>query len=268
MIRVHHLNGLTMCPWFGRHLLNERGCMVCHCLLLETPRGLILVDTALGTDDVRNPSRRIGRGFTWMTRPRLSLDDTIVAQIERRGFSRADVRHVVLTHLDLDHAGGIADFPEAAVHCSTVEHDAATRPRTLVERERYKPAQWAHGPRLVLHPSGSGERWNGFEAVRCVDDEPDVLLVPLSGHTRGHCGVAVRTGDGWLLHAGDAYFHRAEMAPEPACPFALDRFQRILAVDGEARVHNQGRLRDLVKSGAAMVFSAHDPDELARFSDR
>ncbi len=29
-------------------------------------------------------------------------------------------------------------------------------------------------------------------------------LVPLFGHTRGHCGVAVRTEQGWLFHAGDA----------------------------------------------------------------
>jgi glyoxylase-like metal-dependent hydrolase (beta-lactamase superfamily II) len=29
-------------------------------------------------------------------------------------------------------------------------------------------------------------------------------LVPLFGHTRGHCGVAVRTASGWLFHVGDA----------------------------------------------------------------
>jgi hypothetical protein len=29
-------------------------------------------------------------------------------------------------------------------------------------------------------------------------------LVPLFGHTRGHCGVAIRNGSGWLFHVGDA----------------------------------------------------------------
>ena len=33
---------------------------------------------------------------------------------------------------------------------------------------------------------------------------PRILLIRLPGHTPGHCGVAVETGDGWLLHCGDA----------------------------------------------------------------
>ena len=41
-------------------------------------------------------------------------------------------------------------------------------------------------------------------------------MVPLPGHTLGHAGVAIDTPDGWLLNAGDAYFYRHEMDPEPA----------------------------------------------------
>ncbi|MFD0510570.1 MBL fold metallo-hydrolase [Streptomyces aureus] len=29
------------------------------------------------------------------------------------GYAVDDVRHIVLTHLDLDHAGGLPDFPRA-----------------------------------------------------------------------------------------------------------------------------------------------------------
>ena len=47
----------------------------------------------------------------------------------------------------------------------------------------------AHGPLWTEHGAG-GEAWFGFTAVRAVGD--DVLLVPLRGHTRGHCAVAVR----------------------------------------------------------------------------
>jgi glyoxylase-like metal-dependent hydrolase (beta-lactamase superfamily II) len=264
-MKVHHLNGLTMCPWLGRHLVNRRGHMVCHCLLIETRHGLVVVDTALGTADVTNPNARLGRGFSLLTRPRLRQADTIAAQVEGLGFRRSDVRHVIVTHLDLDHAGGISDFPEAAVHCSVTEIDAATNPRTFLERERYKSSHWAHGPSWVRHPT-SGETWNGFEAVRCIDDDPDLLLVPLFGHSRGHCGVAVRTAEGWLLHAGDAYFHADEMNEVPSCSFGLNLFQRFVAIDGAARIHNQGRLRDLVRGGGVRVFSAHDPDELLRFT--
>jgi glyoxylase-like metal-dependent hydrolase (beta-lactamase superfamily II) len=260
-MRVHHLNGLTMCPWLGKSLVNHRGHMVCHCLLIESRNGLIVVDTALGSDDLADPARRLGRGFM-LVGPQLLPDRTIAAQVMQRGFRVEDVRHVVLTHLDVDHAGGIGDFPQAEVHASGTEIDAALSPRTLIERERYRSAQWAHGPRWVRHPD-AGERWNGFEAVRCIADDPDLLLVPLFGHTRGHCGVAVRTAEGWLLHAGDAYFHQREMGDPPRCSPGLAAFQRLVATDNAARLHNQGRLRDLARGGLVKVFCAHDPDELS-----
>jgi glyoxylase-like metal-dependent hydrolase (beta-lactamase superfamily II) len=57
----------------------------------------------------------------------------------------------------------------------------------------------------------------GFEAVRDLDGlPPEILLVPLAGHTWGHSAVAIDTGDGWLLHAGDAYFFRGESAGRSA----------------------------------------------------
>lgn len=37
---------------------------------------------------------------------------------------------------------------------------------------------------------------------------PEILALPLPGHSRGHAAIAVDTGHGWLVHAGDAYFHR------------------------------------------------------------
>ncbi|MGP3965322.1 hypothetical protein ACTWPT_56180 [Nonomuraea sp. 3N208] len=46
---------------------------------------------------------------------------------------------------------------------------------------------------------------------------PEILLIPLAGHSRGHSGVAVDTGATWLLHAGDAYFFRDRRHAKPFC---------------------------------------------------
>jgi glyoxylase-like metal-dependent hydrolase (beta-lactamase superfamily II) len=51
----------------------------------------------------------------------LSHNETAVRQIEELGFGAADVRHIVLTHFDLDHIGGLADFPDAEVHLTAGE---------------------------------------------------------------------------------------------------------------------------------------------------
>jgi glyoxylase-like metal-dependent hydrolase (beta-lactamase superfamily II) len=239
--------------------------MVCHCLILETARGLVLVDTGLGTADLDDPRGRLGVVFPLLTNPALSRDETALAHVERLGFRREDVRHIVPTHLDVDHAGGLSDFPAAQVHVLDAEHEAAMHPASLHERLRYRQTQWAHRPEWVVH-SVVGERWFGFDAVRAVpgtDDE--VLLVPLIGHTRGHSGVAVRTPGGWLLHAGDAYFFHAELDPtHPRCTPGLAFFQRTVAVDNLARLANQARLRELARdhAGEITIFSAHSPVEL------
>jgi glyoxylase-like metal-dependent hydrolase (beta-lactamase superfamily II) len=151
------------------------------------------------------------------------------------------------------------------VHVFAAEQLAATHPPTLRERERYKAHHFAHGPRWDLR-SEQGERWFGFDGVRAMDSRADILLIPLVGHTRGHCGVAVRTANGWMLHAGDAYFAAGEMQPDDHCPPALRVFQRIVAMNNEQRMANRERLRALVRDHAAevTVHSAHCPVEYGR----
>ncbi len=223
---IHHLNCATLHPLgsFGGRVLPAA--MVAHCLLVERADGLLLVDTGFGRDDVATPAR-LGRVVVGALRPALEPAETAAAQVLALGHRIEDVTDVVVTHLDLDHAGGLADFPGARVHVLEAELAAATRP-TVRERARYLSAQWAHGPRWVTHRV-EGEEWHGFGAVTALAD--DVLLVPLHGHTRGHCGVAVRRpvdrGGGWLLHAGDAYFDAGEKeTPAHARP-GLRLFQRV-----------------------------------------
>src|SRR5262245_20277012 len=161
-MRVHHLNCATMRP-FSRRLVNgagglfEAGVMVCHCLLVETEDGLVLIDSGLGSADIADPVGSLGARFVRLTRPRLDPQETAVRQVARLGYRPADVRHIVLTHLDLDHAGGISDFPSATVHVHAREHDAAMRRGTPRERARYRPNHWAHGPTWATYLDSQGE---------------------------------------------------------------------------------------------------------------
>jgi glyoxylase-like metal-dependent hydrolase (beta-lactamase superfamily II) len=260
-VRVHHLNCGTMCPW-------AVGELVCHCLLAESRHGLVLVETGFGAGDIAHP-RRLGRAVRTLARPRLDPSETALAQVTALGFAARDVRHIVLTHLDPDHAGGLGDFPEAEVHLMEDELRAASGGRDPLARPRYRRAQWAHGPHWSPHRE-SGERWFGFECVQAVAGDDDILLVPLRGHSRGHAGVAVRSDRGWLLHAGDAYFFADELTDDSR-PWTLEWFQRVTAVDSQARRANQRRLRALVNEhgNEVRVFCAHDASELrAAAADR
>lgn len=74
-MKIHHLNCGTMRPRVPSSLIGHSH-LVCHCLAIETPHGLVLVDTGLGLQDIENPIQRLGRPFTHFTRPRLDPEDT------------------------------------------------------------------------------------------------------------------------------------------------------------------------------------------------
>jgi glyoxylase-like metal-dependent hydrolase (beta-lactamase superfamily II) len=125
------------------HGLVRRGELSCHCLLLETAVGLVLVDTGFGLRDVRDPQSRLSRFFLGLVSPDFREELTAVRQIARLQLDPRDVRHIVLTHLDFDHAGGLDDFPAATVHLLASERDAAVAQRTWLDRQRYRPQQWS-----------------------------------------------------------------------------------------------------------------------------
>jgi glyoxylase-like metal-dependent hydrolase (beta-lactamase superfamily II) len=271
-MRVHHLNCVTSCPLGGKFMDGEssglRGALVCHCLLVEGDRELVLVDTGFGLLDVANPRVRLSKAMLALLRPELRADMTAYRQIKALGFDPRDVRQIVLTHLDFDHAGGLDDFPEAKVHLLALERDSAAEQKTMLDRMRYRPQQWSSRERWVVYPEGGGEPWFGFDCVRGLEGVPaEILLVPLIGHTLGHAGVAVRRDGDWLLMAGDAYFFREEMnLDRPRCTPGLDLYQRMMEKDRERRLGNQARLRQLIREHGSdvSVVSAHDVVEFAR----
>lgn len=270
-MRIYHLNCATMCPVSAK-LINGAGNLIspakiiCHCLLIETKNKLILVDTGLGLQDLANPGH-LGYIFRKIIRPKLNLPETAAEQVKKLGYSVNDVGHIILTHLDLDHAGGLPDFPNAQIHVSGSEYNAAMTIRTLRDRFRYHPAHWSHNPKWKIH-SVEGEKWFGFEAVRSINNEEnEILLIPLAGHSDGHCGVAVKSSEKWILHCGDAYFFCGEMSlDKPHCTPGLSIYQKMMETNHKARINNQRRLRELKQNlgDTIQMFCSHDHSELLK----
>src|SRR5688572_30674976 len=166
-MRIRHLNCISTCPLGGRVMdgqsVRVRGRLTNHCLLLETEAGLVLVDTGLGLRDVADPRGRLSHFFLALVSPDFREDLTAVRQVQALGYDAADVRHIVLTHLDFDHAGGLDDFPHAKVHMMARERDSALVRKTRLDRMRYRPQQWSTQPNWRVYSPGGGERWHGFE---------------------------------------------------------------------------------------------------------
>lgn len=249
-VKVHHLNCGTM---------NVPGIpIVCHVLLVETNNGLVLVDAGYGMLDCTDP-RRIGP-LRYLLRPVLLPRETAAHQVEQLGFDRRDVRHIVVTHFDFDHIGGIADFPDAQIHVTAAEARGALHAPSRREKLRYRRRQWEHGPNLVEHGPG-GDTWRGFAAARPLDAiDSGVVLVPMPGHTRGHSAVAVDGGNRWILHCGDAFYHAGRIDGQSRVPVLIRAQEAISALDRKQLRANQERVAELYhrRESDLLVVCSHD----------
>jgi glyoxylase-like metal-dependent hydrolase (beta-lactamase superfamily II) len=257
-MRIHHLNCGTMHPW-----ATPAG-LVCHVLLVETLNGLVLVDTGLGLKDTADPAGRFGPARFYV-RPVFDEAEAAISQLTRLGFDPRDVRHVVLTHFDADHTGGLADFPWATVHLTAAENFAAVHPRGVVERGRYLSSHRAHGPSIVEHTPAQNEPWRGFpRAKELTDVAPGIVLIGLPGHSRGHAAIAVDAGDHWVLHVGDSFYHCGQIDGTGKAPTALTAMERFIADDWKQVRANHRRLTELWHAADPdlLLVNAHDPSLL------
>jgi glyoxylase-like metal-dependent hydrolase (beta-lactamase superfamily II) len=251
-MKVHHLNcGSMRFPTAP---------LVCHVLVLETDGGLVLVDAGFGLGDIADPGSRIG-WFRRVIRPVFDPAETAIRQIEALGFRAADVQHILLTHLDYDHIGGVSDFPGATVHVTSAEAIGAFQRPTFLERRRYANAQWVHESTVVEHAPGV-EVWHGFVGVtRLHDVAPGVLLVPLPGHSRGHAAYAIEVGDHRILHVGDAFYHHSTLDGSGRMPLLLRLQESVITFDRRVMKTNQQRLLEMqqLHSPNLEIVNAHSP---------
>jgi N-acyl homoserine lactone hydrolase len=219
---------------------------------IEHPDGVIVVDTG-ETARVNDP----GYLPAWHPYYRLGVrfevapDDEIGPQLERLGFDPAGVRTVVLTHLHLDHAGGLHHFPNASVLVSAREQRAASGVRGRIDG--YLANRWPPGLRfetLALAPHATGP----FAEAAVVADGVRVVSTP--GHTPGHVSVVVEREPPVLI-AGDATY-RLDLLME-------GRIDGVAPDAAQAR-DTLARIRCFIADTGAVCMPTHDPDSARRLA--
>ena len=264
---IHHLHCGSFCPTCAP-LFGQKGWkahLVCHCLLIETDRGLVLIDTGLGLQDYLHTEQRLGpllKQFGSIV-PNLKL--TPIQQIQQLGFNPNDVKHIFVTHLDFDHAGGISDFPNATVHLLAAEFNA-TQSLTAKGKLRYKTEQFKQHRHWSFAEHSEGESWFNLQKVQGLPlFQDEILMIPLLGHSAGHCGIAIKQAEGWMLFCGDAYFSHQELDSKQKLK-GLHVFESMLAYDNKMRLANLKQLQYLAQHEPHIeLICAHDIQEFLRY---
>jgi glyoxylase-like metal-dependent hydrolase (beta-lactamase superfamily II) len=184
----------------------------CSCLLIQTGRYAILVDTGAGDS---------------------ASTGAIFARLEMEGLRPKDVETVVLTHAHPDHIGGVADsrgrpaFPNARHVIAEAEWEFWTSSRASMESLRVpQRAKVAMGP--AARRNLEIVRFQIEPVSRETEIAPGVRLIPAPGHTPGHLAVLISSGSDKLLNIGDAAAHPLHLEqPEWENGFDLDPRQAV-----------------------------------------
>lgn len=151
-----------------------------RCLLIDTGKKVILVDTGLGD---KQDERFFSHYF-------LHGEATLLKSLEAAGYSPADITDVLITHFHFDHVGGAVSkdadgkyyptFPNAKYWSTTRHYDWAFMPnareRASFLKENFVPLMDAG----VLHfiPEEEGIAWDDSIKIRFSYGHTESMLLP------------------------------------------------------------------------------------------
>lgn len=167
-------------------------------ILVKTPDGNVIIDSGLG-NKLTDKQKKIFRVIEeW----------DVEGSLAETGLTREDIDHVVLTHCDFDHSGGVVMYNRAG-------DPELTWPRA---RHYVQRAEWDEV--LSPHRRATSTYWplnldllKESDLLILVDGEaeplPGVSLALTGGHTRGHQVV-------WLASQGEKAVHLGDLLPNHA----------------------------------------------------
>jgi len=222
--------------------------------VIEHPEGVIVVDTGAATHLKSLP--RWHPYFQFAARFDIEPEQELGPQLQSLGIGPRDVTTVVLTHLHIDHDGGLAHVPHSRILADgdEIARTAGIKGALLGYLPRRWPT-WFDPQPLAWEPRPYGP----FALSACLTAAGDVIAVATPGHTPNHLSIIARDGDERIMLAGDTSYLEATMLRG--------------VIDGISPDENVARetlsnIRALCAEHPTVYLPSHDPQSAARLAER
>lgn len=212
--------------------------------LIRHPQGDVLVDGGNPLAVARDARAHWG-ALADQFHVRMTEEQHCLAQLLKLGVAPDSVRHLVQTHLHIDHTGALGHLPDATVIVQVRELDAA-RAATPPHAYGYVPEDFHQ----------AGLHWRGVEGDLDLFGDGAIRLLSSAGHSAGHMSLLLELEEsGPVLLTADAADNLAQWDGElpPRALYSADDAKRSLE-----------RLRDLASETGSLVVFGHDPDNWSR----
>jgi len=227
----------------------------CPAFLITHPMaGHILVDTSLHPSIAARPSENFGRAAARVAQPRVEPGRDLLAQLRERDADPRSIRLILMTHLHMDHASGISNFPSSTFVLSDAEwHAATTGSRPVFRGYRPEHYDYAFDYRLIDFNHSRVESYSTFGRTFDLLGDGSIRLAFTPGHSRGHMCVILRLRERDFVIAGDAVYTIRQLEHGPKQPRPADPHLWRRSLQELQLFHRQ--------YPQAVIVAGHDPEQ-------
>lgn len=174
---------------FGQNL-EEKKLIFTPFFAFDTEEGWILYDTGWPPEAVPL-LKQLGM------EPQITDENSVIGQIKKIGLKPSDISTIILSHMHVDHAGGLKFFPDAKVYVQKDEFAYAFHPNSF-NSTAY----------LSFAFDNPNIKWNFLEGDTQII--PGLTAMLANGHTPGLQGLVVELPQSgfFLLGADSAYLKK------------------------------------------------------------
>jgi N-acyl homoserine lactone hydrolase len=231
-------------------------------LIRHPSAGAVLVDTGLHPSIATDGQENFGRLAARFGKPGLEAGKDVPAQLRGRGLDPGEIPIVVMTHMHIDHASAISEFPGSTFVVSEVEWEAAANgPKPLLNGYRRAHYDFAFDYRTVDFDRGGIDSYATFGRTFDLFGDGSIHLAYTPGHSAGHMSVIARLKDRDFVIGGDATYVEGQFdgsVPLAPRPFDAHNYRRSLQ---ELRLFKR-------EFPNAIVTPGHDPAFYGRIEAR